>query len=182
MALKDSVALVTGTSTGIGAATAKALASEGTHVVVTARRKRELQIVAEQIETDGAKTAVIPADVADTTQVESAVSDTHEIFGGLDIVVNNAGTVYQEEVTDADPNEWRREMEVNLLGLMNVTRIAVSIMLEQGSGHIVNVSSMNARKSPPGGSGYGATKAGVNTFTETLRKEVTHKGIRTTVI
>jgi len=96
--------------------------------------------------------------------------------------VNSAGVLHRELVANADPGQWQREISVNLFGLMNTTRVAVTAMLEQGAGHIVNVSSMNARKFPLGGSGYSASKAGVNAFTETLRQEVTEEGIRTTVI
>jgi NADP-dependent 3-hydroxy acid dehydrogenase YdfG len=182
MDLQDSDALVTGASTGIGAATAEMLASEGARVAITARRENKLQAVAERIKANGGEAVVIPADITDQAQVEPLVDITHRQFDSLDVLVNSAGVLHCELVANADPGQWQREISVNLFGLMNTTRVAVTAMLEQGAGHIVNVSSMNARKFPLGGSGYSASKAGVNAFTETLRQEVTEEGIRTTVI
>jgi NADP-dependent 3-hydroxy acid dehydrogenase YdfG len=158
------------------------LASEGARVAITARRENKLQAVAERIKANGGEAVVIPADITDQAQVEPLVDITHRQFDSLDVLVNSAGVLHRELVANADPGQWQREISVNLFGLMDTTRVAVTAMLEQGAGHIVNVSSMNARKFPLGGSGYSASKAGVNAFTETLRQEVTEEGIRTTVI
>lgn len=180
--LENQVAIVTGASAGIGKATAIALANEGAHVTLVARREPELETVAEHIETNGGKAAVVPTDLRDKTQILSMFEATREAFGKPDILINSAGTVYREPVVTADPDEWRTEIETTLLGLMTASQIAVTDMLEQGSGHIVNVSSLNARKAAPGASGYTASKFGVNGFSEALRQEVTTEGIRVTVI
>lgn len=182
MRLEKQVAIVTGASAGIGKATAIALANEGAHVTLAARREPELETLAEQIEATGGDAAVVPTDVRDTNQIASMVETTRETFGGLDILVNSAGVVYREPVATANPDEWQREIETTLGGVMTASQIAVTEMLEQGAGHIVNVSSLNARKAAPGASGYTASKFGVNGFSEALRQEVTTEGIRVTVI
>ena len=181
--LSDSVALVTGASSGIGNATAKALAAEGASVALAARREDELETLADQIDSDGGETLVVPTDVTDETQVEEMIARTHEKFGRLDILVNNAGVMLLERVEDASPENFRQMAEVNLLGLMNTTHAALPIMQEQGEGHIVNLSSVAGRKAMAGGSAYNATKFGVNGFTEALRQEMAGENmIRTTLI
>lgn len=180
--IEDQVAIVTGASAGIGKATAIALANEGAQVMLAARREPELETVAEQIEATDGEAAVVPTDLRDKNQITSMIETTRETFGRLDILVNSAGAVYREPVATADPDEWQREIETALLGLMTTSQIVVAGMLEQGSGHIVNVSSLNARKAAPGASGYTASKFGVNGFSEALRQEVTTEGIRVTVI
>lgn len=181
--LSDSVALVTGASSGIGNATAKALAAEGASVALAARREDELEELADHIETEGGDALVVPTDVTDETQVEEMIETTHEEFGRLDILVNNAGVMLLERVEDASSENFRQMVEVNLLGLMNATHAALPIMQEQGEGHIVNLSSVAGRKAMAGGSAYNATKFGVNGFTEALRQEVTGESmIRTTLI
>lgn len=182
MASSSGVAVVTGASAGIGRGTARALAAEGFEVGLVARSESELKTLAERIESDGGKAAVVPTDVTENDQITSMVESVHERFGGLDVLVNSAGIVYRESVVTADPDEWQRELQSNLFGLMQVTRVALEGMLERGSGHIVNVSSLNARKAAPGASGYTASKFGVNGFSEALRQEVTTQGVRVTVI
>jgi len=182
MNLEDRSAIVTGASAGIGEATALALADEGVRVALAARREAELEAVAERIEADGGEVLVVSTDLTDDRQVLRTIGRTREAFGDLDILVNCAGVLYRERVVDADFEEWQREIGVNLLGLMNATRAVLGGMTERGSGHVVNVSSINARKVAPGASGYVASKAGVNGFSEALRQEVTGKGVRVTVV
>jgi hypothetical protein len=180
--LDGQVALVTGASSGIGEATAETLAEAGASVALAARREAELQAVADRIETDGGEALVIPTDVTEQTQVDAMVETTVAELGRLDILVNNAGVMLLEEAIDADRENWRRMVEVNLLGLMDATHAALAVMDEQGTGHIVNVSSTAGRSATATASGYNATKFGVNGFTEALRQEVTQDGIRTTLI
>lgn len=182
MNLDDRSAIVTGASAGIGEATALALADEGVRVALAARREAELEAVAERIEADGGEALVVSTDLTDDRQVLRTIGTVREAFGDLDILVNCAGVLYRERVVDADFEEWQREIGVNLLGLMNATRAVLGGMAERGSGHVVNVSSVNARKVAPGASGYVASKAGVNGFSEVLRQEVTGKGVRVTVV
>jgi NADP-dependent 3-hydroxy acid dehydrogenase YdfG len=180
--LDDRVALVTGASSGIGEATAEALAAEGAAVALAARRKAELEDLADRLEADSADTLVVPTDVTDEEAVENMIETTTEEFGRLDILVNNAGVMLLEPVIEADRANFRQMVEVNLLGLMNATHAALPIMQAQGEGHIVNISSVAGRQASASGSGYNATKFGVNGFTEALRQEVNDDGIRTTLI
>lgn len=182
--LSGSVALVTGASSGIGEAIVEALAKSGANVALAARRENELHAIADQIEASGREALVVPTDITDETQVEDMVAATHGNFGRLDILVNCAGVMLNENLEDADRANLRQTVEVNLLGLMNATREVLPIMQEQGTGHIVNISSLMGRKAIPGSSAYNATKSGVNSFTESLRQEVAEPGnrIRTTVI
>ncbi|PSP72167.1 oxidoreductase [Halobacteriales archaeon QS_3_64_16] len=180
--LDDRVALVTGASSGIGEATAEALAAEGASVALAARREDELEDLADRLESEGAETLVVPTDVTDEEQVEEMIETTTEELGSLDILVNNAGVMLLEPVIEADRANFRQMVEVNLLGLMNATHAALPIMQDQGNGHIVNVSSVAGREASASGSGYNATKFGVNGFTDALRQEVNDDGIRTTLI
>lgn len=182
MDLSERVALVTGASSGIGRATATALGEAGARVGLAARSEATLQTVVDEIEADGGEAVAIPTDVRDEEQVASMVETTCDVFGGVDVLVNNAGVGHWESIANADPDEWRREVEVNLLGVMNATRAAVPVMQDRGSGHVVNVSSMNARYPDPDWPGYTASKFGVNGFSEAILQDVRTDGIRVTVI
>jgi NADP-dependent 3-hydroxy acid dehydrogenase YdfG len=180
--LTDAVAIVTGASSGIGEATAEALAEAGAHVVLAARRVDELEAVADRIETAGGDALVVPTDVTVEADIDDLVAATTEAYGRIDVLVNNAGVMLVEPLERADRSNFRQMVEVNLLGLMNLTHAVLPVMQEQGSGHVVNVSSVAGRFASENFSGYNATKFGVNGFTEALREEVTTEGIRTTVI
>jgi NADP-dependent 3-hydroxy acid dehydrogenase YdfG len=181
--LDGKAALVTGASSGIGESTAEALAEAGASVALAARREDELEQLADRIESEGGEALVVPTDVTDEDEIQEMVDRTHEEFGSLDILVNNAGVMLLERVEDADIDNFRQMVEVNLLGLMNVTHTALPIMQQQGDGHIVNISSVAGRKAYAGSSGYNATKFGVNGFSEALREEVTgDDDIRVTLI
>ena len=178
----DTTVLVTGASSGIGAATAELLAEDGANVALAARRAERLEDVAERVEAAGGDTLVVPTDVTEEAQVQEMVTTTHEAFGSLDVLVNNAGVMLLERVRDADTANLRTMVEVNLLGLMNTTHAALPIMREQGFGHVVNVSSVAGRTTSETAAGYNATKWGVNGFTDALRKEEAEHGVRTTLI
>jgi NADP-dependent 3-hydroxy acid dehydrogenase YdfG len=178
--LDDSVALVTGASSGIGAETAVQLAAEGADVAVAARRRERLEDVASRIEATGSEALVVPTDVTEPEDVEAMISETVDELGGLDVLVNNAGVMLLESVEDADPENWRTMVEVNLLGLMDATKAALPHLRD--GGHVVNVSSVAGRVAGPTSSGYNATKFGVNAFTEAFRQEETENGVRTTLV
>lgn len=178
--LDDNVALVTGASSGIGAETAVQLAEEGADVAVAARREERLEDVASRIEAAGSEALVVPTDVSESEEVEAMISETVEELGGLDVLVNNAGVMLLESVADADPENWRTMVEVNLLGLMNATKAALPHLRD--GGHVVNVSSVAGRVAGATSSGYNATKFGVNAFTEAFRQEETENGVRTTLV
>jgi len=180
--LQDKVALVTGASSGIGEATALALAAEGAHVAVAARRVDRLDALVKKIQQHGGKALPIAADVADEAQVNAMVKRTHSEFRRLDILVNNAGVMLLGPIEDANTEGWRQMVNVNVLGLMYATRAALPIMQKQGSGHIVNISSVAGRTAQAGSGGYNVTKWGVVAFSEALRQEVYRQNIRVTTI
>ena len=184
MDLTNRVAVVTGASSGIGRATAKALAVEGVRVGLAARTEAKLETLAAEIEAEGGEAIILPTDVRDRDQIAVMLATTQAAFGRLDILINSAGVGHWQAIADADAAEWQREIEVNLLGLMYATRIAVATMLEQGSGHIVNVSSLSGRYPGPGGPGYTTSKWGVSGFTESIRRDpdLRQRGIRVTLI
>ncbi|GGR06031.1 SDR family oxidoreductase [Deinococcus ruber] len=180
--LTGKVALVTGASSGIGAATALALAEQGAAVALVARRQDRLDTLAQQITAAGGQAEVIALDLADPAQAEVAVQRTLETLGGLDIVVNNAGLMLLGPVGGADVSDWQRMMDLNVLALMRLTHAALPSMKQQKGGHIVNISSVSGRGASPTSAGYSATKWAVGGFSEGLRQEVRLDNIRVTVI
>lgn len=180
--LSGKVALVTGASSGIGSATALALVAEGAAVVLAARREDRLNEVARQIREAGGQAEVIVADVADEAQANAAVDRAISAFGHLDILVNNAGLMLLGPVAGADTSDWRRMLDLNVLGLMLCSHAALRVMGPQGSGHIVNISSVSGRGAGPTSAGYSATKWAVGGFSEGLRQEARLHKIRVTVI
>ena len=182
VSLEGTVALVTGASSGIGGATASALAAEGARVVLAARRADRLADLAGKIEASGGAALAVPTDARDTEASKALVDETLSAFGRIDILVNSAGVGYWDAVADADIEKWREEIEVNLLGVMATTRHVLPTMLEQGSGDIVNVSSLSGRSPGPDEPGYTATKWGLTGFTESIRRDLWKKRIRVTLI
>ena len=180
--LDGKVAVVTGASSGIGAATALALAQQGAAVVLAARRADRLEEVARQVREAGGRAEVAVADLAGEAGAHEVVARAVERCGRLDILVNNAGLMLLGPVAGADTEDWRRMVEVNLLGLMYATGAALPAMRAQGGGHVVNISSVSGRGASPTSAGYSATKWGVNGFSEGLRQEVRLDKIRVTVI
>jgi NADP-dependent 3-hydroxy acid dehydrogenase YdfG len=180
--LEGRKALITGGSSGIGEATALAMVREGAAVALGARRKDRLDEIVSRIQADGGEAFAIEADITDEAQARSLVSTATEELGGLDCLVNNAGVMLLGLVQGADTEEWRRMTDVNLLGLLYCTHAALPIMREQGSGDIVNISSIAGRFARAGSAVYNLTKFGVNAFTEGLRQEVTEGGIRVIVV
>jgi NADP-dependent 3-hydroxy acid dehydrogenase YdfG len=180
--LEGKVALVTGASSGIGEATAVALAREGAAVGLGARRKDRIDALAERISGDGGRALAVESDVTDEAAANELVERTAQELGGLDILVNNAGVMLLGPVAGANTEEWRRMIEVNLLGLLYCTHAALPVMGEAGSGHIVNVSSVAGRIATLGSAVYNMTKWGVVAFSEALRQEVLHANVRVTCV
>jgi NADP-dependent 3-hydroxy acid dehydrogenase YdfG len=181
-ALKDRVALVTGASSGIGEATALALAAAGARVALAARRRDRLEALAARIRADGGEAVVITADFGVEAQAQRAVHETEKAFGRLDILVNNAGVMYLEPVIDADLARWRRMFEINVLGLIAATQAALPGMRARNDGHIVNIASTAGRIASPAGAAYSGTKFAVVAFSEALRKEIYRDRVRISVI
>ena len=180
--LNGKVAVVTGASSGIGTATALMLAAEGAAVVLTARREERLQDVAQRIRSADGQAEVFAADMADETQGRLVIERAVSAFGRIDILVNNAGLMLLGPVLDADTSDWKRMIDLNVLALMHATHAALPHMKTQGTGHIVNISSVSGRGASPTSAGYSATKWAVGGFSEGLRQEVRLHGIRVTVI
>ncbi|MGH8427877.1 MAG: SDR family NAD(P)-dependent oxidoreductase [Gammaproteobacteria bacterium] len=180
--LERHVALVSGASSGIGEATALALAARGARVAVAARRRDRLEALAARISAKGGEAQVVIADFAEEEQARRAVAETEARFGRLDILINNAGVMYLEPVDSADLGRWRHMLELNMLGLIAATQAALPGMRRRRSGHIVNVTSTAGRLAAANAAGYAATKFGVVRFSEALRKEVYKDNIRVTVI
>ncbi len=180
--LNGKIAAVTGASSGIGEATALALAAAGAAVAVGARRADRLEALVDRIEDEGGTALALPADIGDEDAARSFVSDAHERLGGLDILVNNAGVMLLGPVDGADTGEWRRMIDVNVLGLLYCTHAALPLMRERGGGHIVNISSVAGRHAAAGAAVYNFTKFGVTGFSEALRQEALHSNIRVTAI
>lgn len=180
--LSGKVALVTGASSGIGEATALALAAEGAKVAAVARRADRLEALVKRISEHGGQAIPIVADVADDAQAHDMVSKANAKFGSVDILVNNAGVMLLGSIAGANTEDWRRMINTNLLGLMYATHAVIPIMKQQGQGHIVNISSVAGRIASAGTGVYNATKWGVGAFSESLRKEVYQDKIRVTII
>ena len=180
--LDGRIALVTGASSGIGEATAIALAEAGAKVAIAARRKDRLQALASRLAPLGAEPLVLEADLIDEHVAQGIVTDTELHFGKLDILVNNAGVMYLEPVAEADLGRWRRMLELNVLSLIASTQAALAGMRSRRDGHIVNVSSTAGRIANPNAAAYSATKFGVVAFSEALRREVYADNIRVSVI
>jgi len=180
--LDGRIALVTGASSGIGEATAVALAQAGAKVAIAARRRDRLRTLAERLAPIGAEPLVLAADLLDEHAAQRIVVDTERHFGKLDILVNNAGVMYLEPVAEADLGRWRRMLELNVLSLIASTQAALAGMRGRRDGHIVNVSSTAGRIANPNAAAYSATKFGVVAFSEALRREVYADNIRVSVI
>jgi NADP-dependent 3-hydroxy acid dehydrogenase YdfG len=174
-------ALITGASSGIGEATALALAGEGAAVALGARRKERLDDLAAKIEGEGGKAVAIEADISSEQQARALVEGANEALGGLDALVNNAGVMLLGPIQGADTAEWRTMIDVNLLGLLYCTNVALPI-LRDGGGDIVNLSSVAGRIASFGSGVYNMTKWGVTGFSESLRQEGAHIGVRVTCI
>ena len=181
--LDDKVAVITGASSGIGEATAEALAAKGAAVVVAARREERLDALVERIQNSGGRTLAVSCDVTDEGQAHDLVRRAVEEFGRVDILVNNAGVMLLSQVGKGLSDQWRRMFEVNVLGLLYATDAAIEVMKRQGSGHIVNVSSLAGRKVTRDSSGvYAGSKHAVGAISEGLRQELLEDNIRVTVV
>lgn len=180
--LKGKVALITGASSGIGEATALALAAEGAAVALSARREDRLQDLVKRITDNGGKAYPIAADVSEEVQANEIVQKAQKELGRVDILVNNAGLMLLGMIEGANTEDWRRMINTNVLGLMYATHAALPIMKQQGGGHIVNISSVAGRVARAGSGVYNASKYGVVAFSEALRQEVLKYKIRVTII
>jgi NADP-dependent 3-hydroxy acid dehydrogenase YdfG len=185
--LEGTVALVTGASSGIGEATAIALAGEGASVAIAARRLDRLEAVSERLGND-ANVLIIETDITDEASAAAMVEDTVREFGRLDTLINNAGLMLLGPIVGAPVEEWRRMVEINLLGLLYSTHAALPHLLKAAESDprrvadVVNVSSVAGRVARLGSGVYNTTKFGVGAFSESLRQEVTARHVRVSII
>jgi NADP-dependent 3-hydroxy acid dehydrogenase YdfG len=184
--LDGTVALVTGASSGIGEATAVALAEAGAQVAIAARRRDRLESLADRIGRD--RVLVLETDVTDEAQARAMVDQTVAHFGRIDTLVNNAGVMLLGPIVDAPVEEWRRMVELNLLGLLYCTHASLPHLLSAADSEprrvadVVNVSSVAGRVARSGSGVYNATKFGVVAFSESLRQEVTRRHVRVSIV
>ncbi|MBJ19389.1 MAG: SDR family oxidoreductase [bacterium] len=180
MLLNGKVAIVSGVGPGMGRDTALALATHGADVVLMARSEEVVIGVAPEIEAVGRKACIVLGDITDQGACERVAKVAAEEFGRIDILVNNA--FFQGErkpLMEVESDDWRRVLEVNLLGSMNMTRAVVPFMEERGEGRIIMVNSMQGLRTVPGGFGpYASSKAALASITKTLAYELGPKGIR----
>jgi NADP-dependent 3-hydroxy acid dehydrogenase YdfG len=186
--LAGTVALVTGASSGIGAATAQALVAQGASVALAARRVDNLESLAAQIRDQGGTALVIETDVTDESQARAAVEQTVSEFGQLDTLINNAGVMLLGPIVHAPIEEWQRMVQLNVLGLMYCAHAALPHLLraaEDGQRRVadlVNVSSVAGRQTRSGSGAYNATKHAVGAFSDSLRQEITRRHVRVSLI
>ncbi len=180
--LTGKVAIITGASSGIGEATAKMLAGKGMKVAALARRSERLNQLAQ--ETKGGPGEIMPlaADVADEGAIKQAVAETEFRWGRIDVLVANAGVMLLGPILNANTDEWRTMVNVNLLGLLYSVHAVLPAMTRQKSGHIITMSSVAGRVARANNGVYAATKFGVGAFSESLRVEVAKNNIRVTTI
>jgi NADP-dependent 3-hydroxy acid dehydrogenase YdfG len=181
-ALPGRVVVVTGGSSGIGAATARALASEGAQIVIGARRAGRLAEVADAIRAAGGTVEAVPTDMRDEAQVERLIARAVDRFGVLDALVNNAATGNLRTIAEGRSDEWRSTLDTNVLGVLVACRAALRHMLPRKAGDIVNVASVSAHGAWPYLAVYAASKAAVHALSRGLRAEVAEQGVRVTTV
>ncbi|MBW8050188.1 MAG: SDR family NAD(P)-dependent oxidoreductase [Cytophagales bacterium] len=180
--LRNKNALVTGGSRGIGPHIARALASKGVNVVVTARSAELLQKMAASIEEMGVRSAAIPVDIKNSEERKVLVKKTIDFLGSIDILINNAGVESEGAFIKLDPEIIDMTVQTNVLAPMHLTHLVLPQMLKNGEGHIVNISSIAGKKSPPYEAVYGGTKAALIEWTSALRIELEGTGVSLSVI
>jgi NADP-dependent 3-hydroxy acid dehydrogenase YdfG len=181
--LNGCVAIVTGASSGIGEATARDLAGRGANVIAAARRTDRLAALAASV----SNVHAVECDVTDVASVQRMVDGAVDRFGRIDILVNNAGIGLTGPATQIALEEWRTMVDVNVMGVLNCTHIALNHLINAATGprgvaDIVNISSVAGRKALPGSSVYAATKFAVNAFSDGLRQELASKHVRVSIV
>jgi NAD(P)-dependent dehydrogenase (short-subunit alcohol dehydrogenase family) len=178
--LTGKVALVTGGSRGIGLATARALLMQGGSVAITATNQERLDAAAKELSTEaaGRRVLAIAANVRNYAEAEVAIAKTVTHFGGLDILINNAGVGVFRPVADMTVEEWHHIMDTNVSGVFNCCHAALPHLKARGGGWILNISSLASKNPFVNGAAYCASKAALNAFSEALMQEVRYDGIR----
>jgi len=182
MEIKNKIAVVTGAGRGIGRAIALALSREGAKVALAARRRDELEKVAQEIRTFKSDTFTIPTDMRDEQQIHAMIAKTVERFGGLHILVNNAGLGHFHHVAEMSTAQWDEMFSVNLRGIFLATREALPHLRKASESFIINMASLAGKNTFVNGSGYAATKWGLRAFSQCLMLEERQHGVRVLVV
>ncbi|CAN5772194.1 SDR family NAD(P)-dependent oxidoreductase [soil metagenome] len=178
--LAGSIVLVTGASSGIGAATARAFAAEGARLVLAARRRERLEELAGQL---GGDTLPLELDVRDRAAVDQALSGLPPEWAAIDVLVNNAGLAAgMEPLQEGEVDHWARMIDTNVAGLLWVTRAVVPGMIARGGGHVINIGSVAGHETYPKGAVYCATKAAVDRITKGLRMDMLGTGVKVSTV
>ncbi len=181
--LREKVAVVTGSTKGIGRAIAAALIAEGVHTVISSRSAGDVERTVAELGARGpGKAAGLACDVRDHGQVRRLMAFAVERFGGLDILVNNAGIGGRGNVADMDPDLWHAVIDTNLTGVFYCCRETIPLMRARGGGYIINISSLAGINAFPALAAYNASKFGLNGFSEALFQEVRHDAIRVSYV
>lgn len=178
--LNNKVAVVTGAGSGIGEAIATALGNNGVKVVLAGRNTDKLNAVATQFEQGNVK--VVATDVTDKREVQQLIDTAKDTFGRLDIVVNSAGQMKSSKITDYNVDDWDSMIDVNVKGTLYTIQSSLPTLLEQSSGHIINIASISGFEVTKGSAIYSATKAAVHSITQGLEKELAKTGVKVTSI
>ena len=178
--LKGKVAFITGGSRGIGLAIARALLAEGASVAITGTNAGHLDAAERELGVNGGGDRVLAlrADVRRYEEVERALSSVSERFGGVDILINNAGVGVFRSVAETTIDEWHRVIETNLSGVFYCCRAALPLLKQRGGGWIINISSLASKNAFVNGAAYCASKSALNAFSEALMQEVRYDGVR----
>jgi NADP-dependent 3-hydroxy acid dehydrogenase YdfG len=179
--LNGRVVVITGASSGIGEATARALGARGAKLALLARRADRIEALARELSGDGATALALEADVTDSSTVERAAERIRDELGRVDCLVNNAGLMQLAPFEQGKVDEWRQMIDVNLTGALETTHVFLP-QLSDGGGDLVNISSVAGRKGIPGSGAYNATKWGINGWSEALRQELIGTGVRVIVV
>lgn len=180
--LKGRTAIVTGASAGLGVRVARALAAEGMNLVLAARSVAALEAVAAELRGLGVKAIAVPTDVADGQQLTRLVERTVSELGSIDVLVNNAGIEAFRPFHELDADDIRRTIDVNLTATLQLTRLVLPHMIQARRGHIVNMASTAGKQGPAFGAAYGASKAGMIAFTQSLRTEYHGTGVSASAV
>lgn len=184
LSIQNKIVFITGASSGIGQATAYQMAQQGAHIIAAARRKERLDDMAEQIESQyDVKVLPISLDVTDKEQVQASIQNLPQAWQPVDIVVNNAGAALTSgPMQEGNLDNWDKTIDINIKGLLYVTRTFLPSMIERDSGHIINIGSIVSQDTCPGANIYAATKHAVNALTQSLRMDLLGYSIRVSEI
>jgi short-subunit dehydrogenase len=180
--MNKSVIIITGASSGIGAAAARRFGREGVCLTLAARRADRLQGIAGEIGKLGSEALVVQTDVTDRADIHRMVQSTLDRWGRVDVLLNNAGISFDEPLVDLEPDKIRTEVQVNLIGVIECAQAVLPAMLGQKSGHIINVASLEGLIATPGSTVYCATKFGVFGFSDSLRRQLRGTGVHVSAL